>query len=75
MIDAIRGRLAGEWLRRLWNRLVTDERAVRHCLRAGERHLVVRTRSEEAFRKAARARLRHAARLTPAVPDRHRESR
>ena len=36
-------------------RLATDERAARHCLRAGERHLVVRTRSEEAFRKAVRA--------------------
>ena len=36
-------------------RLATDERTAKLCLRAGERHLVVRTRSEEAFRKAVRA--------------------
>ena len=35
-------------------RLATDARTARLCLRAGERHLVVRTRSEAAFRKAIR---------------------
>ena len=35
-------------------RLATDERTARLCLRAGERHLVVRTKSEEAFRKTVR---------------------
>ena len=36
-------------------RLATDARTARLCLRAGERHLVVRTKSEAAFRKAVRA--------------------
>ena len=36
-------------------RLATDDRTARLCLRAGERHLVVRTKSEEAFRRAVRA--------------------
>ena len=36
-------------------RLATDARTCRLCLRAGERQLVVRTASEKAFRKAARA--------------------
>ena len=36
-------------------RLATDARTAKLCLRAGERHLVVRTKSEAAFRKAARA--------------------
>ena len=36
-------------------RLATDERTTKLCLRAGERHLVVRTKSEGAFRKAVRA--------------------
>ena len=35
-------------------RLATDERTAKLCLRAGERHLVVRTKSEGAFRKAVR---------------------
>ena len=35
-------------------RLATDARTARLCLRAGERHLVVRTKSEAAFRKAVR---------------------
>lgn len=35
-------------------RLATDARTARLCLRAGERHLVVRTKSEAAFRKAIR---------------------
>ena len=35
-------------------RLATDERTTKLCLRAGERHLVVRTKSEGAFRKAVR---------------------
>ena len=35
-------------------RLATDERTTKLCLRAGERHLVVRTKSERAFRKAVR---------------------
>ena len=36
-------------------RLATDARTAKLCLRAGERRLVVRTTSEKAFRKAARA--------------------
>ena len=36
-------------------RLAADARTAKHCLRAGERHLVVRTKSEAAFRKAVRA--------------------
>ena len=36
-------------------RLATDARTAKLCLRAGERHLVVRTKSETAFRKAVRA--------------------
>ena len=36
-------------------RLATDARTSRLCQRAGERQLVVRTASEKAFRKAARA--------------------
>ena len=36
-------------------RLATDARTAKLCLRAGERHLVVRTKSEDAFRKAVRA--------------------
>ena len=35
-------------------RLTTDARTAKLCLRAGERHLVVRTKSETAFRKAVR---------------------
>ena len=35
-------------------RLATDTRTARLCLLAGERHLVVRTKSEAAFRKAVR---------------------
>ena len=35
-------------------RLATDDRTAKLCLRAGERHLVVRTKSEGAFRKAVR---------------------
>ena len=35
-------------------RLATDARTAGLCLRAGERHLVVRTKSEAAFRKAVR---------------------
>ena len=35
-------------------RLATDARTAKLCLRAGERHLVVRTTSEAAFRKAMR---------------------
>ncbi len=35
-------------------RLATDERTAKLCLRAGERHLIVQTKSEGAFRKAAR---------------------
>ena len=35
-------------------RLATDARTAKLCLRAGERHLVVRTKSEAAFRKAIR---------------------
>ena len=35
-------------------RLATDERTTKLCLRAGERHLVVRTKSERVFRKAVR---------------------
>ena len=35
-------------------RLATDPRTAKLCLRAGDRHLVVRTRAEEAFRKAVR---------------------
>ena len=37
------------------DRLASDESTAKLCLRAGERHLVVRTQSEEAFRKAVRA--------------------
>ena len=37
------------------NRLTTDKRTARLCLRAGERLLAVPTASEAAFRKAARA--------------------
>ena len=36
-------------------RLSTDARTAKLCLRAGERHLVVRTKSEAAFRKAVRS--------------------
>lgn len=36
-------------------RFATDRHTAKLCLRAGERHLVVRTRSEDAFRKAVRA--------------------
>ena len=36
------------------DRLATDERTAKLCLRAGDRHLVVRTKSEGAFRKAVR---------------------
>ena len=36
-------------------RLATDASTAKLCLRAGERRLVVRTTSEKAFRKAARA--------------------
>ena len=35
-------------------RLAADERTASLCLRAGERHLVVRTKFEEAFRKTVR---------------------
>ncbi len=35
--------------------LVADRRIGKMCLRAGERHVVVRAKSERAFRKAARA--------------------
>ncbi len=35
-------------------RIAGDERTARLCLRAGKRHLAVRTRSEAAFRKAVR---------------------
>ncbi len=35
-------------------RLAGDERLAKLCLLAGERHLVVRTKSEDAFRKAVR---------------------
>ena len=35
-------------------RLATDKRTTKLCLRAGERHLVIRTKSERAFRKAVR---------------------
>jgi len=35
--------------------LMADSRVAKACLRAGERHLVVRAKSERAFRKAARS--------------------
>ncbi len=35
--------------------LVADRRVAKMCLRAGERHVVVRAKSERAFRKAVRA--------------------
>ena len=34
--------------------LVADRRTGKMCLRAGERHVVVRAKSERAFRRAAR---------------------
>lgn len=37
------------------DRIVADPRATKHCIRAGPRRLVVATRSEAAFRKAAHA--------------------
>ena len=36
------------------DRLATDKRPTKLCLRAGECHFVVRTQSERAFRKAIR---------------------